>query len=576
MPELTFLADAPTAVTPPAADVDRPTSRIQLAKPGRFKHPLYGRFHIDTGIFASFERNFQAVSGGQLPIDFDHAPDKGGSTEAAGWITQLHTEPAGLFATVQWTSKGAEAIKDGRYRFISPTWKLAYTSDDGTRRGPTLFGAALTNRPFFERMAVVSLSQHPEALTFAQPAESEPDVDDPAEFAAPGEPNLSEPDPARLNAAARRHLASKGHAMPDGSYPIRHKGDLAKAIKAVGRGCSAHEQIRRHIAKRARALGAGDQLPDHWTGDGAASHDRAGLSDLADCFADPWDPDEFNWVSDVGGLPQYIKRIAKHLGEKGRPQSQAIATAVNAAKKMCSTGDLNWPGLQHVNPGSRAEACAAIKDWEAKKARARAHGGLSDSRRRMPGINDIAQVFSLDADSDDLLVAVRDAHGDLATFAQALGLHADTSRDQVVAKARELAAKAAEAPKTGERIDSETYAKLVADAAAGVQARDELSVMRFDRAYNAALDTGRVVPAERDYLHEGFKRDPDATEKYLAERQPIVNVKPRGATGEAADAPEGVDPGSHDLDRRVKAYMAEHKIDDYTQAYEAVAGAIAV
>jgi hypothetical protein len=76
-----------------------------------------------------------------------------------------------------------------------------------------------------------------------------------------------------------------------------------------------------------------------------------------------------NWVQKAGGLPSYIKRIAKHLTEKGMDQSRAIATAVNAAKKMCATGDLNFPGSQQVNPGSKAEACAAVADWEAKKAK---------------------------------------------------------------------------------------------------------------------------------------------------------------------------------------------------------------
>jgi hypothetical protein len=79
-----------------------------------------------------------------------------------------------------------------------------------------------------------------------------------------------------------------------------------------------------------------------------------------------------NWVEKAGGLPKYIKRISKHLRSKGMTESHAIATAVNAAKKMCATGDLNWPGLQQVNPGSRAEACAAVASWEAKKARAKA------------------------------------------------------------------------------------------------------------------------------------------------------------------------------------------------------------
>lgn len=76
-----------------------------------------------------------------------------------------------------------------------------------------------------------------------------------------------------------------------------------------------------------------------------------------------------NWVEKAGGLPSYIKRIAKHLQGDGMDESRAIATAVNAAKKMCATGDTNWPGSQEVNAGSRAEACAAVAEWEAKKAK---------------------------------------------------------------------------------------------------------------------------------------------------------------------------------------------------------------
>ena len=83
-----------------------------------------------------------------------------------------------------------------------------------------------------------------------------------------------------------------------------------------------------------------------------------------------------NWIEREGGLPRYIERIALHLvNEKGMSVSHGIATAVNAAKKMCRTGDLNWPGLQNVNPGSRAEACAAVARWEAMKASARAKRG---------------------------------------------------------------------------------------------------------------------------------------------------------------------------------------------------------
>lgn len=80
-----------------------------------------------------------------------------------------------------------------------------------------------------------------------------------------------------------------------------------------------------------------------------------------------------NWVKKAGGLPSYIKRIAKHLQEQqGFDESRAIATAVNAAKRMCATGDLNFPGVQQINAGSRAEACNAVAEWEAKKAASKA------------------------------------------------------------------------------------------------------------------------------------------------------------------------------------------------------------
>jgi len=84
-----------------------------------------------------------------------------------------------------------------------------------------------------------------------------------------------------------------------------------------------------------------------------------------------------NWVENAGGLPMYIRRIANHLhAEKGMTISRAIAVAVNAVNRMCGTGDLNWKGVQQVNAGSRAEACAAVADWERKKAGARVSKGV--------------------------------------------------------------------------------------------------------------------------------------------------------------------------------------------------------
>ena len=88
----------------------------------------------------------------------------------------------------------------------------------------------------------------------------------------------------------------------------------------------------------------------------------------------PNKPGVSNWIEDAGGLPKYIERVARHLKAKGMPTSRAIAVAVNVAKRACATGDTNLPGLQQVNAKSRAEACKAVAEWEAMKAKAKAKG----------------------------------------------------------------------------------------------------------------------------------------------------------------------------------------------------------
>ena len=61
----------------------------------------------------------------------------------------------------------------------------------------------------------------------------------------------------------REDYAKRGLAMEDGSYPIRDVGDLKNAIQAFGRAKNP-DATKKHIKKRARALGATELLPDNW------------------------------------------------------------------------------------------------------------------------------------------------------------------------------------------------------------------------------------------------------------------------------------------------------------------------
>lgn len=63
----------------------------------------------------------------------------------------------------------------------------------------------------------------------------------------------------------RKQMADKGTAMSDGSYPIANTSDLSNAIQAAGRSAN-YESTKRHIMRRAKALGAEDQIPDKWLG----------------------------------------------------------------------------------------------------------------------------------------------------------------------------------------------------------------------------------------------------------------------------------------------------------------------
>lgn len=66
------------------------------------------------------------------------------------------------------------------------------------------------------------------------------------------------------NTQQRREMAKLGQALPDGSYPIKTRGDLKDAIRLVGLGNAPDKVIKDHIIKRARAINALGMIPLKW------------------------------------------------------------------------------------------------------------------------------------------------------------------------------------------------------------------------------------------------------------------------------------------------------------------------
>jgi Mu-like prophage I protein len=139
----------------------RPRSTIVVARlDDRLTDPRYGRFQISQSDVDDWKRNLAETFGGRVAIDADHSSDRGGGTRAVGWITSIGQDGKLITADVEWTPRGAKAIRNGDYRHISPTFVANYSDEHGEKHGKALIGAALTNRPVLRKgMPMLSLSR---------------------------------------------------------------------------------------------------------------------------------------------------------------------------------------------------------------------------------------------------------------------------------------------------------------------------------------------------------------------------------------------------------------------------------
>lgn len=77
----------------------------------------------------------------------------------------------------------------------------------------------------------------------------------------------------------RTQMAKEGTALPDGSYPISNVDDLKNAISAYGRA-KDKEAAKKHIMKRAKALGQEKMIPANWvTGGSKVVEEKSGEVD---------------------------------------------------------------------------------------------------------------------------------------------------------------------------------------------------------------------------------------------------------------------------------------------------------
>lgn len=102
---------------------------FHLAPRGEYPHLESGLWQVldERAIRSMVERFAQDSRQLNFPgllVDFDHfSYDPEQPSTAAGWITGLESRPDGLWGRIRWSDAGETALKNGRFRLISPAWR---------------------------------------------------------------------------------------------------------------------------------------------------------------------------------------------------------------------------------------------------------------------------------------------------------------------------------------------------------------------------------------------------------------------------------------------------------------------
>lgn len=183
---------------------------------GTFPHPD-GEQLCTREAFDALVAKWEADGKPEILVDFDHASETGGPTEAAAWATNLTSDEDGLHATFRMTDKGAEALSATRYRYLSPAW---YVDEEGH---PTeLSTIALTNRPNLPVPRL--LNRKPDGSSSCPPSVA-------TQNAEAGEPHL--PDPAG---------AGEGNPPEEGNTTEPQKNDMDKLREMLGLAAEATDE----------------------------------------------------------------------------------------------------------------------------------------------------------------------------------------------------------------------------------------------------------------------------------------------------------------------------------------------
>lgn len=159
------------------------------------------------------------------------------------------------------------------------------------------------------------------------------------------------PDLAKgYSAKEKREALAAGEAMPnakgDPAYTIKTKADLRRAVKAVGRGGADHDSIRKHVIKRAKALGLEAMVPENWNADGSLKQE-----DAAKAEADP------ALVEKAEGVLREVRALVPDLVKADDDDEDETDDIAGAQAAIAAIAKLIVSEAESLAMGNLNEAC---------------------------------------------------------------------------------------------------------------------------------------------------------------------------------------------------------------------------
>lgn len=153
----------------------------------------------------------------------------------------------------------------------------------------------------------------------------------------------------------RKELASSGAALPDGSFPIENAGDLANAMRAIGRAKDA-AKAKAHIKARAKALGLTGKLTDAFKSDALDALFAKIMGALG--FGKDGDARDFDAVQDGHEAREYASGMLDEIDEA----VQCLRVAIGEI--MCDEGTADKAGaIQNSVAQFKDHIQTVVPEW---------------------------------------------------------------------------------------------------------------------------------------------------------------------------------------------------------------------